>query len=104
MKFRQLDSFKRDVKKLPPEQRDIMKAGMRPFIQACNEAENEGHWPPRFRAESRVKDVKGAPGIWEMTWHFKRPDGRATFQWGKVDGATAVVWRRCGGHNIFKQP
>ena len=51
----------------------------------------------------RVKGVKGATGVFEMTW---ADDGRATFQYGEpvVAGDPHVVWRRIGTHEIFKQP
>jgi hypothetical protein len=39
-----------------------------------------------------------------MTWSFRGPDGRATFEWVQIDGALAVRWRRILGHSIFKQP
>jgi hypothetical protein len=57
-------------------------------------------WP----AALRVKAVTNAPGVWEMTWSFAGPDGRATFEWVVVDGEPAIRWRRVGGHAIFGSP
>jgi hypothetical protein len=57
-------------------------------------------WPKSLR----VKDVEGAPGIWELTWSFAGPDGRATFEWITIDGEQAVRRRRVGGHEIFDDP
>ncbi|MFC3986411.1 hypothetical protein [Streptosporangium jomthongense] len=57
----------------------------------------------RFRPGLRVKGVRGAPGILEMTW---APDGRATFQFGeqlKLD-EPHVIWRRVGTHDVFRSP
>jgi len=56
-----------------------------------------------FRKGLRVKGVKGAPGVFEMTW---APDGRATFSYGKpvTEGEAHIVWRRVGTHGIFNQP
>jgi hypothetical protein len=51
-----------------------------------------------------VKDVEGAPGIWEMTWSFAGPDGRATFEWIEIRGEPGIRWRRIGGHAIFGAP
>jgi hypothetical protein len=46
--------------------------------------------------------------VWEMTWSFSGPDGRATWEWVNVDGEEgaqpAVRWRRIGDHRIFKAP
>jgi hypothetical protein len=52
----------------------------------------------------RVKDVEGARGIWEMTWSFSGPDGRATFEWVQVEGERAIRWRRVGGHGMLNDP
>ncbi len=56
-----------------------------------------------FRPGFRVKGVKGAPGVFEMTW---APDGRATFSWGeeRIAGQRHVIWRRCGTHDILDRP
>ena len=57
----------------------------------------------RFRPRLRVKGVQGAPGVFEMTW---ADDGRATWQYGDpvVEGEPHVIWRRIGGHAIFRSP
>jgi hypothetical protein len=57
----------------------------------------------QFRKGLRVKGVKGATGVFEMTW---ADNGRATFQYGApvVEGEPHVLWRRLGTHGIFSQP
>jgi hypothetical protein len=57
----------------------------------------------RFRAGLRVKGVKGARGVFEMTWS---DDGRATFEYGEQvkKGESHVIWRRVGTHAIFREP
>jgi hypothetical protein len=57
-------------------------------------------WPTSLQ----VKDVEGAPGVWEMTWSFAGPDGRATFERIEIDAEPAIRWRRLGGHAIFGAP
>lgn len=57
-------------------------------------------WPTRFR----VRSMQNAPGIWEMTWSFAGPDGRATFEWVEIEGEPGIRWRRIGGHRIFAEP
>ncbi len=56
-----------------------------------------------FRKGLRVKGVKGAAGIFEMTW---ADDGRATFEYGAsvIEGEPHVVWRRLGTHAVFDRP
>ncbi|HVA69824.1 MAG TPA: hypothetical protein VNF08_00670 [Acidimicrobiales bacterium] len=55
-----------------------------------------------------MKAVANAPGVFEMTWSFSGPDGRATWQWTTVitdrgNSVPAVLWRRLGGHKIFHE-
>ncbi len=62
-------------------------------------------WPQKLR----VKSVTHAPGIFEMTWSFSGPDGRATWEWISLrdengENQPAVRWRRIGGHAIFTNP
>jgi hypothetical protein len=52
----------------------------------------------------RVKKIEGADHIWEMTWSWNDPDGRATWEWRTLDGESAIRWRRVGTHDIFKNP
>ena len=59
---------------------------------------------PRWPEDLRIKQVKGYEGIWEMTWSFSGPDGRATFEFVALDGELAIRWRRIGGHRIFREP
>ena len=56
-----------------------------------------------FRKGLRVKGVKGAAGIFEMTW---AGDGRATFEYGEsvIEGEAHILWRRVGTHAIFNEP
>src|ERR1700737_2000670 len=62
----------------------------------------------RLQADGTV-DRDREPGIFEMTWSFSGPDGRATWERTTVlDGEggawPAVRWRRLGNHRIFRQP
>jgi hypothetical protein len=72
------------------------------FVPAAVSATSEPGtvWPPSLR----VKRVEAAPGIWEMTWSFSGPDGRATFEWIEIDSAPAILWRRVGTHAIYREP
>jgi hypothetical protein len=56
-----------------------------------------------FRPSLRVKGVKGATGVFEMTW---AADGRATFEYGRsiAPGEARIVWRRVGIHEVFRTP
>jgi hypothetical protein len=56
-----------------------------------------------FRSSLRVKGVKGAARIFEMTW---AADGRATFEYGSeiTPGEIHIIWRRVGTHDVFTTP
>lgn len=56
-----------------------------------------------FRSGLRVKGVRGAPGVYELTW---AADGRATFSYGRsiVGDEPHVIWRRIGTHDILRKP
>ena len=102
MKFEVLDSFRADYARLSDGERDLFKAVLPTFVAACDRyaADSSTSWP----ASLRVKDVEGAPGVFEMTWSFAGPDGRATFEWTAIEGALGLRWRRIGGHRILREP
>ena len=93
--------FGRDWDRLTEDQRARLRAAVSNLITDLREMEAGRR--SSFRAGLRVKGVKGAPGVFEMTW---APDGRATFSWGdeKVKGHRHVIWHRCGNHDILRQP
>jgi len=36
-----------------------------------------------------------------MTWSMNNPDGRATWEWVKIDGEDGIRWRRVGKHDVL---
>lgn len=103
MKHRELLSFTRDLHRLTQAERhSFIQVVQRDFHPACERfaTDPSSKWPQGLR----IKRVQGIPGVWEMTWSFAGPDGRATFEWIEVDGELAVLWRRIGGHEIFGRP
>jgi hypothetical protein len=108
VRFERTEPFKADYHRLPEDARDKFRTAARAFNTAADrffETKNSSSWP----ANLRVKAVANAPGVFEMTWSFSGPDGRATWEWttiGDTDGRPwpAVRWRRLGSHRIFRQP
>lgn len=102
MKYDRSDDFKADYKRLSAKEREMFKEAVRRMNDAYDQ---RGDRPlPDWPASLRVKDVAGAPGIFEMTWSFSGPDGRATFEFITIGGAPAIRWRRIGDHAIFRRP
>lgn len=88
--------FDADWHKLTGEQQSRFRIAVREFVEDLERGAG-------FRAGLRVKGVRGAPGVFEMTW---APDGRATWQYGAalVPGEPHVVWRRIGTHGVLSSP
>lgn len=102
MKYQRTESFRGDYGRLSEDERKLFRKALTDFIAAAERkaADPAAKWPKTLR----VKDVEGAPGIWEMTWSFSGPDGPATWEWVEVDGDPAIRWRRVGNHSIFRDP
>lgn len=94
--FAWLARFGADFDRLTPSQQAAFLAAVAQFVDDLRAG-------GRFRNGLRVKGVKGAPGIFEMTW---ADEGRATFSYGQPvrAGEPHVIWRRVGTHDLFKQP
>jgi hypothetical protein len=102
MKYARTPAFNGDWNRLSATEKDMFRDAVRRFRVAAEQIaiDPTARWPPALR----VRDVEGAPGIWEMTWSFSGPDGRATWQWTQIYGERAILWRRIGRHNIFREP
>jgi hypothetical protein len=103
VKFETTPAFDNDYRRLKREHADTFKQVIRDkFAPACDAYATDptAGWP----AALRVKPVRHAPGILEMTWSFASPDGRATFELIAVDGELRCRWRRVGDHQTFKSP
>ena len=103
MKLQVTPAFEGDWRRLTESERATFRAVvLDEFHPACERrrVDPSAPWPKKLR----VRDVEGAPRIWEMTWSFSGPDGRATFEWVEIDGELAIRWRRIGGHSIFARP
>lgn len=101
MKYQTTPAFLADVRRLSQAERELFgKVVREEFVPAAERraANPAAPWPKKLR----VKSVRSAPGIWEVT--YSGPDGRATFEWTTVGGKPAILWRRVGGHEIFSDP
>lgn len=103
MKFETTPAFEGDYRRLKREHALAFKGVVRDrFAPACDAHADDPTTP--WPASLRVKSVRSAPGILEMTWSFASPDGRATFELVTVDGELRCRWRRVGDHDVFKKP
>lgn len=102
MKFDVEDDFVADYRRLTNEERELFRQAIRQINEAYA---RRGDQPlPQWPASLRVKRMSDARGIWEMTWSFSGPDGRATFALVTVNDEVVLKWRRIGGHAIFARP
>ena len=103
MKYRSLESFRNDFRRLPAEHQQMFLQVLREFFLPAIEAgsfSGTPPWPKRLRIH-RISNTE----IYSLTWNFASPDGRATFHLDKVgDGELLLVWRRIGDHAIHKNP
>ena len=103
MKFETTPAFDSDYRRLTPQHAAKFREVVRErFAPACDAYAKDPTTP--WPASLRVKSVRGAPGVLEMTWSFAGPDGRATFELISVDGELRCRWRRIGDHSVFKNP
>jgi hypothetical protein len=103
VKFEQTARFRSDRAALSDDQfAEFRRVVAEQFVPAAvrHAAQPGSGWPKSLR----VKSVRGARGIWEMTWSFAGPDGRATFEATTIDAEPAIRWRRVGSHAIFSDP
>jgi hypothetical protein len=108
VRFELAEPFKDDYRRLSAEEREMFRVAAQAFNVASDrwvEAKGPASWP----GDLRVKTVANAPGIFEMTWSYTGPDGRATWEWATVmgkDGCScpAVRWRRLGYQGVFREP
>lgn len=102
MKYELADSFEADWRHLSPRERRLFRQAVRRINQAY--AQRGERALPQWPASLRVKAVQGVSGVWELTWSFAGPDGRATFEFVTIGGEPAIRWRRIGGHEVFREP
>ena len=95
------DRFRRDWDRLSGAQRKLLKVAVLRLVADLKEMEAGRR--SSLRPGLKVKGVKGTPGVFEMRW---AADGRATFSWDaeRRPGQRHIIWRRCGDHEILKQP
>lgn len=94
--YERLPRFDRDLAAMSEPERKAFRVAARKFVA---DLERGGG----FRPGLRVKGIRGAEGIFEMTW---AKDGRATFEYGEPirEGEPHIIWRRVGTHEIFETP
>lgn len=103
MRYETTPQWDRDWKSLEAEYKRQFRAVLPDFNAACDAyaaAEGSYTWPKGLR----VSPMKSARGVWEMTWHFTSPDGRATLEWVTDKEGLKLRWRRIGDHSIYTTP
>ena len=93
--FDKLARFLREYQALTPAERTAFLQAVADFVEDLRRG--------NFRASLHVHALPGFPGIFSMAWSG---DGRATFRYGEQvrEGEPHIVWRRVGGHGIYREP
>lgn len=102
MKFTTDPIFLADYERLAPHEQALFRQAVARMNEAYANRGNQAL--PRWPASLRIRDVARKTGVFEMTWSFAGPDGRATFEVVTIDGEPAIKWRRIGDHRIFREP
>jgi hypothetical protein len=105
VRFRWTDSFNNDIRGLSLAHQQTFMDAVPDLSKACDRwVESRTPFPAKYR----VKLIQGADGIFELTWSFAGPDGRATWEWISIEIGDkrypAIYWRRIGSREIFKRP
>ncbi|MGW1189332.1 hypothetical protein [Streptomyces sp. NPDC002559] len=87
--------FTSDLDRLTPEQRRRFRRAVGAFVDDLRTGS--------FRPGLRVKGVRRAPGVYELTW---AGNGRATWMYGVEvrRGEHHIIWQRIGTHDILAGP
>ncbi len=99
MKFHTTKAFDRDYKRLDEKHKKKFRKLIADFNAAAEKAAagDDNPWPNGMR----VKPLRSARGVWELTWSKNDPDGRATWEWADIGGEPGVLWRRVGDHDVL---
>ncbi len=95
VKYRTLESFKADYKRLEPEyQVTFRKVVSDEFATACDAwAASSCAQPARVRSRDHGDDLE-----------LRLPDGRAPFMLVREGADWIGVWRRIGDHSAYRDP
>lgn len=102
MKYDTAPEFDADFKRLKEREQRLFMEAVRKMIAA---GKREPGRIPQWPSALRIRLLVDHAGIYEMTWSFAGPDGRATFQIVSDENSEPVIrWRRIGDHTIFRNP
>jgi len=95
--FDRLALFKREYRKLTPEQQARFRVAVMKLVAALKAD------PPGLPGEPLVKALSGRRGVYELRFS---PDGRATFTFGPPARGNQphIIWRRIGDHSVLSDP
>ena len=97
MKFERTRSFRNDYHALAEEHRVVVRKALPLFLAATGHVAANAMDPHAWPGVFRVHMLKGAPGIYSVTFNYRRPDLRATFEWTSTEqGEPVLRWRRIG--------
>jgi len=95
--FDRLALFKREYRKLTPNQKARFRVAVDKLVAALKQD------PPSLPGDPLVHPLTGHHGVYELRF---APDGRATFTFGAPQRASQphIIRRRIGGHEVLERP
>lgn len=103
MKYETTAKFQSDYRTLSDRDRSLFRSAVKLINAAyAKHLKSQGAGLPVWPTRLRLKPVTDAPGIFEMTWSFTGPDGRATFEFFRAGAETGIRWRRIGDHKVIR--
>lgn len=96
MRYQVTQAAAADYEKLSDSEKALFKQALKDFNVAADRfvaTRDVTRWPK----ELRDKSISGAPGVFEMTWSFAGPDGRATWESITVTGVSGESAQQYGG-------
>jgi hypothetical protein len=80
----------------------MIRERMKEFSAGCDKWVSSGAASDPWPGNLRVHRL-GNSNLWSMTWHYRRPDGRAVSEFYEDSGDRGARWLRIGGHEIYDE-
>ena len=95
--FDRLALFKREYRKLTPEQKARFRVAVAKLVAALQQT------PPSLPGDPLVHPLAGHRGVYELRFRARRA-GDVHVRRAGARRTPHVIWRRIGGHDVLERP